>query len=178
METTDHWHWAWRGWGHSSGRHTEFPSFGESMSTYLLPSQMLLQDEGEYPSTEMCGYFLKVKLSPRCPTWGEIITFFIFSPTEGFVWFMKPGKVAWTIPSCGSPLTCCHAPAALLHLPRYWATWNAFSSALCMQLQNKKASQSTNFIVQMQLAAPSNNPIPQAVFIRLLRNIPILYKLP
>lgn len=83
-------------------RHTRFPSFGLSVLTFSLPSQMIFQKSSGHPSTEICTYFLEGKLFPLCLAWEEII--FIFLHKRACMIY-KVRKVAWIIPSWGSPLT-------------------------------------------------------------------------
>lgn len=116
-------------------RHTQFPSFGANM---LAPKPNDLSKQ-RWIST--CR---NVHLLP----WRKPIPSYTLH--EGIWFFLPPQKGLpdlWSQESCldHSQLwkpthlgACCHAPVALIPFARYWATWNAFPTELCMQLQNKE----------------------------------------
>lgn len=65
----------------------------------LVPQSNIFQNKGGYPSTETCSPFPEEKLSP---TYALHDRNFFFFPTKVFSCEVR--KVAWIIPSCGSPL--------------------------------------------------------------------------
>lgn len=79
-------------------RNAEFPSFGINVSTCLLPSQTIFQNRGGH--LQKCAFIsLKENYPPYDLHEGKF-----FFPTKGLAYSYEVRKVAWIIPSCGSPL--------------------------------------------------------------------------